>query len=327
MVRYPLGMLTLLALLACTGPSDTGADSADTGGPQAPVTVRVMTWNVEGLGRVGSEEHDAAVAVVRRLSPDVLLLNELDEGDADGLAALADALDYPFTLDYDDNPFGSLHNGVVARGTVIEDRVWTSAALSSDDAANDLTRLPVHVVLSVGGRTVAAAGNHWKSGYESADRFRRAVDGHRMAQLAERVAADVRIVCGDVNEDLADDDAGEVYERVPSGMPSGFALGEDLQARVDGDGLPYSPFVTMADAGLDMVDALQLDGRSDTRASSGRRIDYCFAAGDAAIVAEVYDSRDDAADEGLPKPGPIPDDPYATEHASDHLPVFVDLTL
>lgn len=326
--------LWISSLFACAlGPPATEGETsatataststAPTTAPRPPQTVRVLTWNVEGL--TPSDSQDAAAAVLARYDPDVVLLQEIESFEADDLRGLADDLGYPTVVDPVDNPFGTLHNAILTRLPLDEPHVWTSDALSGDPGANDLTRWPVAAAGALDGVRFAVVTNHWKSDFYDIDVFRRAVDGYRTAQAAVAMAATVTLVCGDVNEELDEVAAlsPATWTSQPTGAPSDFRLGDDLVSLLRGDGLPNDPFEPLLAGGFTVVDALQLDTRDATRDDSGRRLDYCFVQG-ATAVGEVYDSRDDDGS-GLPKVG-SPPARETSAAASDHFPVIVDLT-
>jgi endonuclease/exonuclease/phosphatase family metal-dependent hydrolase len=167
---------------------------------------------------------------------------------------------------------------------------------------------------------------HWKSGFYGDDQFRRAVDSERTLQAAELGrASDILIVMGDVNEDVADvSSEAPLLSSLPSNLPSSYALGDDLAARLSAGELVYRPFGSLETLGLTPVDARQADGGDETRPSSGRRLDYVFvsdALRSSGIEASVYNARlDDGTSlpEGVEQPGL-----NSTSHASDHLPVVV----
>jgi exonuclease III len=326
--------LWMSSLFACAlGPPPTDGETSASGteptatetttAPRPPQTVRVLTWNVEGL--TPSASQDAAATVLARYAPDVVLLQEIEDFEADDLQAFAEDLGYAIVVDPVDNPFGTLHNAVLSRLPLDEPRIWTSDALSGDASANDLTRWPVAAAGALDGVRFAVVTNHWKSDFYEIDVFRRAVDGYRTAQAAASMAATVTLVCGDVNEELDEVAAlsPAAWTSQPTGAPSDFRLGDDLVALLRGDGLPNDPFAPLLAGGLTVVDALQLDTRDATRDDSGRRLDYCFVQG-ATAVGEVYDSRDDDGS-GLPKVG-SPPARETSAAASDHFPVVVDLT-
>jgi endonuclease/exonuclease/phosphatase family metal-dependent hydrolase len=287
--------------------------------------IRVVTWNVESLGSEGSEEFEAVRTVLARLDADIVSLNEINEGESDDLEALADALDYETVIEDDENPFGGLHNAILTRLPVLDSEVWTSDELSGDGSANDMTRLPVSVEVETPSGRLAVVGQHWKSGFELIDEFRRVVESIRMTQVADQLEADSVLLMGDVNAELDDDPPSvETWEYMPTGEPFGFVLGEDIEDELDSGGIPNNVFLPLDEAELQVVDALQLDGRDGTRDESGRRIDHIFATDSVEVLAsEVYDARDESMG-GVDKAGDVPDR-YATLDASDHFPVLVDV--
>lgn len=323
-------LLPLFALLAC-GPRLPAADSGTVGtgpgtGTQPPATpIRVATWNVEGLGAVGSGQYEAVRAILARIDADVVAINEIDAFEGEDLRALAADLGYATVLEESSNPFGSLHNALIARLPGTNARYHSSEDLSGDPDANDVTRRPVSFALDLG---VVIAGNHLNSGYEDADEFRRTVDGIRTAQVPPDPTRG--IVCGDINQEVTEaQDTPETFTDFPANMPGGFFLGGDLYADLTGGGIHNGPFPHFEAAGYAVVEAAQMDGSLATRNVSGRRIDYVLVGSDLVdrvVGAEIYDARDDGTGLGLPKAGVAPER-TASEVASDHLPVFVDLLL
>lgn len=322
--------LSLLFLVAC-GPrtQDSASTLPQTGGdtdvPPEPVALRVATWNVESLGAVGSGQYEAVRTILARIDADVVAINEIDAFETEDLQALAADLGYATVVEPPSNPFGGLHNALLARVPGTNGRYHTSAELSGDAGANDVTRLPVSFTLDLG---IVVAGNHLKSGYEDADEFRRTVDAIRLTQ-APPVAADA-IVCGDFNQEVTEaQDTPETFTDFPYGIPNDYYLGQDVYDQLVGPGLHNGPFPFLVDAGFTVVEAAQLDGSLATRNVSGRRIDYVMVGAnlvDKVVGAEIYDARDDGTGAGLPKAGVAPER-TASETASDHLPVFVDLLL
>jgi endonuclease/exonuclease/phosphatase family metal-dependent hydrolase len=327
------------ALVACSPARDLGDDEGggftfDTTDPGQRAEVRVATWNVEALSAEGSEGWLAARDVLRRLDADVVLLNEIDAFEARDLSALADELGYPTVEVPTDQPFGSIGNAVLSRLPVEEVRFPTSAKLSGDRGAEDQTRLPAVLVAQVPGADVelTVVGVHLKSGFEEADLFRRAVDGHRAAQAAASgEGSDLWMVMGDFNEDLADSPQDlPAYHALPAGLPFDYALGDDLAGDLNGaGGLVANPFAPLEALGLTPLAITQRDGSFATRPTSGRRIDYVWLS-DATRTAgglrsEVYSSALEAT-EGIADGG----DPLSyntSNHASDHLPLLVSFTL
>lgn len=323
----------VLALLGCGDPRTIGEDDPDwSSWDDAPTAERlpvtVATWNVQELGAPGTEDYESALRVIRRLDADVLGLNEIDESERTWLQELAEDAGYSTVVLPPDQPFGSIGNALLSRFDGRRVETPDGAALSEDPGAHDLTRRPVVFTAGIPGTDaeLTVVVQHWKSGFEEADVFRRAVDAERTAQAAELgEASDFLIVMGDVNEDLVDLEAeAQVFDALPEDLPGDYSLGDDLWADVQGEGLAYAPFGVLEALGLEPVDALQRDGESATRPTSGRRLDYVFASRavrDARLETEVYDCRDEAI-EGLAVGTPVPGS-NDCNHASDHLPVIV----
>jgi hypothetical protein len=205
----------------------------------------------------------------------------------------------------------------------VSSTIWTSPDLSGDPAANDLTRWPVEVEVEVPGGTLSVVSEHWKSGFEVIDEFRRVRDSVRVGQAALATPADGVIALGDMNAELGESTIVDTWYYLPVDAPSSYVVGSDLQAELDADGIPDDAFLPLTDAGLASVDALQRDGDPATRDVSGRIIDHLFASAGVVVEgAEIYDSRDDALP-GLPLFGTAPaTDACAT--GSDH---FADLSV
>jgi endonuclease/exonuclease/phosphatase family metal-dependent hydrolase len=227
-----------------------------------------------------------------------------------------------------DNPFGTLRNAVLTRLAVREVDAPRAGALSGDPRADDLTRLPVRLVLALDRveRDLTVVTQHLKSGSELDDRFRRAVDAQRTGQAVG--ASGPRVVLGDLNaepEDMPESPAR--FRSLPEGLPWGYHLGADLAATLAGPGLANDAFAPLLDRGLAPVPAVQRDGQAATRPASGRQLDWIVVDADLLdhVQAEIYDAADEGL-EGLPTPGPRPP-PGACAQASDHLPVLADLVV
>ena len=108
-----------------------------------------MTWNVQLLGTVGSEQYEATKSILVRLNPDVIAFNEIEDFEATTLRTLTDDLGYSASFLPTYNPFGSLRNAVVSRYPIIASSAHSSADLSGQTSANDTTRLPVEVRIDV----------------------------------------------------------------------------------------------------------------------------------------------------------------------------------
>ncbi len=313
---------------AADGDSGSGTTTWTPGASPStgPVVLKVAGWNVEGLGRPDSTEYEATRDILARLDADVVALSELDEGEGGTLEQLASELGYGWRLYPADNPFGPLRLGLLAKRGVVESTKWTSADLSGDGRANDLTRLPLEVRVEAGGRQLRVIGTHLKSGFDDADLFRRAVDAARVAQASQAGASAPVVVVGDLNAELEDGpESPDPWTRLPAGLPSSYDLGNDLAEALAAGELRNTPFAPLQAAGLTVVDATQLDGRTATRDSSDRRIDYALVTTGVAVRGEVYDSRDDDGS-GIAQGSPLPDRD-ASSLASDHFAILVELTL
>ncbi len=304
----------------------------------AQTTVRVATWNIETIGARGSSQYTAELAVLNRLCPDVVGINEIDgNAEIDDFHNLAADAGFSFTLVPDTNPFGTLRNGVMSKLPFLSQTIHTSAALSGDSNANDLTRLILEVVVDVPDSAVdlTLLSEHWKSGTTDNDEFRRVVESIRMTQAIPDLdrGLDAYVFMGDVNEEIAEvPRSPNPFTAVPNGMPNGWRLGSDLQSMLNGPGLQNDPFAYLTDVqgpALNPLDARQKDGSRTTRDSSGRRIDYILVSGLLATFnppSEVYDSRDEGLSGGLTKCGSRLSSTTSAA-ASDHFPVFADLTV
>jgi len=309
--------------------ADSDADTdADTDTIPPGPRLRVVGWNIEFLGDVGSEEYDAVVSILQRLDADVVVFNEIDPDEEDGLETLADTLGHDEVLYPSSNPFGTQRNAMMARVDVQTSRVWTGVDLSGDSAANDVTRYPVSMTVTPDGTDpITIVGSHLKSGEGDDDEFRRAVDAIRTAQAAQESGSARVLVLGDFNAEI-DEGSGSpaAYTNIPSGMPGGYFLGDDLYDQLNGQGIANNVFANLENYGLVFVDAMQLDGRDVTREESGRRLDYIYASQevhDSYIRSEIYDPKDEVG--GLEKSGEEPERD-ATTKASDHLPVVIEFS-
>lgn len=319
-MRSPFLVASLL--VGCPG----SESPTDGGEPLPPVTVRVVTWNIQSIGSQSSTEGAAEREVLARIDADVVALNEVTPEQTTRLRQLGEDLGYDTIFMPEDNPFGSLRNALLCRLPCQVEAV-APASTSGDDRANDVTRYPVRAVVDVPDTEVdlTVVVNHWKSGFDNTDQFRRTLDGIRTAQAAA-TASGPFLVVGDVNAELEDmPESPPVWTYAPTGLPSAFRLGSDQQDALE-QGIPNDAFAPMQALGMGVIEATQVDGRTDTRPQSGRRIDWVLASEDlaGAVRGEVYDSTDEGQGSGLPKPGAVPSR-AASEQASDHLPVFVDV--
>ncbi len=325
--------LVLLAA-ACTGQriADDDPDFIpwDGGEISERKLIRVATWNVQVLGSVGSSEYESTLDILRRMDADIVGLNEVEYFEHDVLDQLAADAGYATVFVPDDQPFGGAGNAIMARLEATRLVAPTSSELSGDES-KDVTRLPVVFTAPIPGTDaeISVVIQHWKSGFDDTDNFRRAVDGWRTRQAAELGgASDLLVVMGDVNQQLMDSPGDPaLFQRIPGGeMPFSYDLGQDVRRIMDDPGIANDPFSMLAEIGLLPVDALQRDGSPATRPASGRIIDYIFVNGVAraeGLRAEIYDSADEGR-EGIADAGAAPA-ANASRGASDHLPVLVEL--
>ena len=303
----------------------------------AQTPIRVATWNIQAVGAPGSAEYEAAVAVLVHLDADILGVNEVSSaGDVANLEALAADAGYGYVAAATSTPFGAQRNAVLSRFAFAEPVTeHDSSTLSGDPSANDITRRILEARVEVPGNALdlTVVSQHWKSGNGNDDELRRVIESIRMTQVLDHLQtqADAYVILGDTNEEFDSvPRTPNPFSSLPSGLPSSFKLGSDLEAQLLGSGIENNPFEPLvATSGAVVISALQLDGSDSTRPASGRRLDYlavsaAIAAG--GVAAEVYDSRDSALAGGLPKLGAAPA-VSASLDASDHLPVFADFTI
>jgi len=314
------------------GEPQGGCDTASRGG-----VVRVATYNLGTVGAPGTEQHDAALAVLRRVDADVVGVNEVNgSAEAGYFAVLAADAGYDHTLVSDEvSPFGTQRNGFMTKLPVLDESLHTAASLSGDAAANDITRLIPEVTVNVNGCPLTVVVNHWKSGFDRTQVFRRTVESFRVGQAVADLDGTTEpfVLVGDVNDDIADIPVTPVpFFDMPTDLPPGFVVGSDIEAllaSVEGIDNNAFAFLFAEPPGVTALDAVQLDGDSATKPDSGRRLDYVFVSAaltETAPSAEVYDSADEGLPDGLRKVGD-PVEASASLMASDHLLVFADLTV
>lgn len=300
----------------------------------AQLGLRVATWNVLAVGAPGTPEYDAALAILRRLDPDVVAINEVaGNADTDNLRQLQRALGYAEAVVAPASPFGAPLVAFLSHYPITHATAWTSPMLSGDPLANDLSRniLEVRIKDARLASPIALLTTHWKSGATNGDEFRRAIESRRMgAVVRKRIAEGLPVVVmGDVNADIHDPArAPAAFTAAPSGLPTAFSPGADIVAEMGRGGLSNDPFGPIT-AHATVVEARQRDGDDATRPASGRRIDYIFTARRLGVTAaEVFDCLDDAA--GLPGTMAFVGTPVSATDcavASDHLPVVADVVV
>jgi endonuclease/exonuclease/phosphatase family metal-dependent hydrolase len=330
-----LSPLLCLSLLACQAGIE--GEAPNFGGARAsllPGQARVITWNIETIGTRGSAEYQAELDVLRRLGADVVSLNEVDSIiDATSFAQFAADAGYPNTALSAGSGFGTDRSAILSRFPILSSRSITAAEVSGDPNARDITRLPLETVVDLPGtsRDLRLISVHLKSGDTNGDEFRRVVESIRVAQAlsARDPQRDLYVVLGDINEELDSVPRTPVlFTSLPTGLPSTFRLGTDINAQMTGGGLENDPFAAWQATpkpAMNALAALRLDGQDGTRPASGRRLDYLFLSPALAAQSpkgEVFFSGLDGTT-GLPKVGaPLAAGTNAT--ASDHLPVIMD---
>ncbi len=317
------------------GVGTLGSDGSDSTS-ETVLTVRVATWNLETVGDLGTAEYDAALAVLARVGADVVAINEVGSAaDVANVTQLAADAGYPY-LEVGTVSFGGMRNAMLSRWPMTS-WVHTSASLSGDPAANDLTRDIVEALVDVpdNDRDLTVVVQHWKSGTDNTDEFRRGVESLRVAQTVDDLLTtdDAYVFVGDVNDEIDSvPHSPNPFTEEPTGLPSSFDLGTDLEAELAGPGIQNNPFFYLErDTGPDAValDAFQLDGSVATRPSTGRRIDYALTSKlvlDFGPASQVYDSADEGLSGSLPLYGSAPSAGTSLT-ASDHLLVFADVTV
>jgi exonuclease III len=328
-----------LSFLACTAEIDSqrAPDEEETAS-LVPVNVRVATWNIETIGARGTAEYNAELAILKRLNVDVIGFNEVDGAvDLTNFANLAQDAGYPFTAIAGASPFGSDRNAFYSKLPIISQVTYTSALLSGDPNANDQSRFPLEITVDVPGTQLdlTLISQHWKSGFEDSDEFRKATESYRIRQqLASRSKQnDAYIVMGDMNYERGDSTFPAAFSVVPPGMPTSFVVGSDIKALLTStSGFKNNPVSWLEDPNgpsLAVIPQRQKDGSEATRPSSGRHIDYIFMSPlliAQSPKAEIYDSTDETLAGGLPKNGAALAS-NTSGIASDHFPVFMDLKL
>ncbi len=214
----------------------------------------------------------------------------------------------------------------------------------------EMARYPLFVTVDVPG--VPAASDpafvvvHLKASGTEPDRFRRAVETYRITQFLAAQGYDGltknAFVLGDFNEQDDMPQTASYFTGINTStftfsdgakLPASFVLGADI-AGANGITLPYDRFPHAALAGVNLAapETRQADGstRITYNAAGNARLDYIFAptpiTSAGLFAGEVYNSRLEAAFDGLLKTGAAPaaDTSFV---ASDHFAVFADVAL
>ncbi|MBK1884331.1 hypothetical protein JIN85_18070 [Luteolibacter pohnpeiensis] len=309
------------------------------------VKVRVASFNVGalytsdgaqfGLGDPGTTDFESVRMVLGRINADVVALEEIHNVDVDNepsgtqedVEVLASELGYPYlyvpprtSLDY------TFRVIFLSKFPFL-----TETSIGSPSGANDMTRrLPVvHVDVPDTPNDPWIIAGHLKSGTALADRFRRSVELERVREFLETqmlTGDDNFIIMGDFNLSSTN----RTFTELPTGLPSSFTLGSDIQFPVTYSTNPVAYFTSPIPS---RVDLRQVDGAAstyDTESSGGSAIDVMMVSSSIAgrsLESEIYNSAlDTSNDIGLEKNGaPLAAD--TSYLASDHYAIFADLDL
>lgn len=308
--------------------------------PQATVPLRVATFNVlDGVGSPLSNEYGSVSLILQRINADIVAMQELNDSDYPYWTNLAAQLSYPYYVRGAIGPFsGGLRVGFFSRFPIIGVH-----SISSPTGAVELTRSPLRVEIEIPGaeNPLVLWALHHKAFLADDDSFRRAVEAVRVRNdisdyCASYPTRDEFVALGDFNDDVARTNQPISFSIIPTNMPPGFALGQDI-------GFPVSyktfPSERYSDAGifLQHLSAIQTGTLTNLYTSSRTndhptRSDYVFVSSGiirdsgGAPPSEVYNSVSDGAGIGLPKFG-VPLPPYISSNASDHLAIFADLKM
>lgn len=345
-----------------------GVQIVDADRPFLPVpgTLRLMSYNVRlGTGNPGTLEFNAAREVVERISPDVLIMQEVASTNvfADWLTLIqqagfsADSSHIAITGDaYEGQPFvrGDI-SGSQDQSVVVVSRYPVKRRIQLGRGAagrSEITRYPMLVELDV--PWLDDAGDpvivnvHLKAEAGDANNFRRALEAVRLREYlaAAGINPTVRnvIVAGDFNATDWQDQPVSYETNVAAvqmpgtglfadgtALPLSFSAGPDLLS--PGLTLPYRsfPHSGMNPAGLTSLPLFQADGTdARTFAFASYKLDYFFVSppvtARGGAQTEIYNSRQEAVHDGLPKRRALPLPDLSTV-ASDHYAVFADIPL
>lgn len=316
----------------------------------AATTLRIATWNVETVGGVGTSQYIATQTIIARINPDVIAIAEVaSDTDVTSFKTMASSLGYSYTTVAPAGPFGTLRGAIMSKFPIIGAKAWPANQLSSDTTANDLTRFVLEAQIKISDiySPFSVVTTHWKSGNADSDEFRRDIETYRVRNIALKRQLDQIpfVVMGDMNEnvlELSNNGTGArsptYFTASPTGLPTGFKVGSDISSIMSSGGLYNNPFLNLQYVSrspsvllTDMVDAKQLANSYTTRPISGRRIDYIFKSTSIPTptqrYSQVYNCAEDSWSGGLtlyPSSSIIS---TTCSSASDHLPVFADISI
>lgn len=297
--------------------------------PLAGVEIRIATFNVRlGLGNRTNPGRVSAEAVLSRIDADIVGLQEVtfDDLSQGNLANFAEDLGYPHVFIPETALDTSSRVILLSRFPFVP---GSTTSIVSPPGANDVTRAAAAATVDVPGidNDPVVVTAHLKCCFDNDDPFRRAVEMMRLRNYLEDLQLDGEdnlFVMGDFNL-LGDENL--TFSVLPGGLPPSYDLGEDIPfpVRYYPDPLPF-----FAGLGIENPGYRQQDGfTTDTFRGSRSILDYLLVSSSVAArspVTEIYNSRFEATDPGLPKAG----DPLAASvsaEASDHYPLFGDFSL
>lgn len=332
---------------------------ADRPARSAPGVLRVATFNVKlGTGAPGSPEFAAVREVMERVSPDILLMQEVsDAGDFGDARALLEQAGFPTGptyvatagdafagQSYISGDFGTGECLVTASRYPLTSAVQIGRRAAGVSGPKELTRFPLYTLVDLPGADLHVVNVHLKASTTDADNFRKAIECYRvrefLTQRGVNAGVDPVIAGGDCNAiDYGFQPATSYNTATSPGafvdgstLPTTMVLGTDLSAS-PGVNLPFRifPHQGFNPAGLYAPALYQADGvTTNTFVLSDARYDYLFipqrllTAGNAR--GEVYNSRLEPQAHGLPKRPTLPA-PELSETASDHYLTFLDFNL
>lgn len=299
------------------------------GGSLAAVEVRIASFNVRlGLGPESDLGRINAAAVLARLDPDIVGLQEIDNQDLnnDYLIDFANDLGLPFVFVPRNALDTSSRVAILSRFPFVP---GSTESILSPAGANDMTRAAAVATVDVPGtlNDPVIINAHLKCCFDNDDPFRRAVEMLRIRKHLEdnQLGGDDNLfVMGDLN---LLGNRNLTFSSLPGGLPPSYVLGPDISFPV-----VYSPNPVeyLGDLGMVNPGYRQQDGiTTDTFRNSDTVLDYLLvssAVADRNPATEIYNSQLETSFPGLPKEGePLP--ASASDFASDHFPVYGDYDL
>jgi len=349
-------------------PAAAGVQIIDADRPlvTAPGALRLMSFNARlGVGVPGSAEFNAAREIVERLSPDVLVMQEVHSANdfADFLTLAQQAglpADAAHTATFGDafagHPYvsGDTGNGLDQNAATvsrypIRQRIQCGRGIAG---RVEITRYPLLSVIDVpwlpDTDDPVIVNVHLKADAGDANNFRRALEARRLRECLTAAGfsgtTDNIVITGDFNATdwlpqpvsyetnvFAVQFPGTGQFADGTTLPTSFAGGSDLTS--PGFTLPYKTFPHSGfnPSGLTALSLKQADGSDErTFAFASYKLDYFFVSqpitARGAAQTEIYNSRLEAIHDGLPKRTTLPD-PSLSITASDHYAIVADIPL